>query len=304
MAFISYHTRRDFALLAPLLLSTLLTAQTVAPTPAKKAMFWKVSSRDNVVYLLGSVHLGTKGMFPLAKEIEDAFDRSAVLAVEIDINRIDFKKMQIEVTKLGLYPEGDTLWNHIRPETRTALEQFCTAFGAPVERFTTMKPWLISMSAEMLPVLKNGMDPNLSVDRYFLDKAKEKKRIVEIESADAQYKLFAGFPDDVQEKILLDEMKVAGRAQDKAKRMENAWIAGDAAALDRIGAEDPTGPPEVQRAVLQDRNPRMADAAEQLLKSQEIGFVMVGAAHMAGKEGIVATLESRGYKVEQVTLKP
>src|SRR4051794_3172389 len=59
------------------------------PAPAKKALFWKVSSGENVAYLVGSIHLGSKEMYPLAEEFENAFQRSAVLIVEVDINHVD-----------------------------------------------------------------------------------------------------------------------------------------------------------------------------------------------------------------------
>ena len=74
----------------------LLSAQELAtpqkPAPVKKAMFWKVSSKDNVVNLLGSIHAGSKEMYPLAKEIEAAFEESSTLAVEADIIQIDQQK--------------------------------------------------------------------------------------------------------------------------------------------------------------------------------------------------------------------
>ena len=54
--------------------------------------------------------------------------------------------------------------------------------------------------------------------------------------------------------------------------------------------------------MLQDRNLRMADAAEQFLKGKEAAFVVVGAAHMVGRDGVISILEKRGYKVEQVAL--
>jgi uncharacterized protein YbaP (TraB family) len=54
--------------------------------------------------------------------------------------------------------------------------------------------------------------------------------------------------------------------------------------------------------MLQDRNVRMADATEQFLKGKERAFVVVGAAHMVGPDGVVRILEKRGYKVEQVPL--
>jgi uncharacterized protein YbaP (TraB family) len=295
-------TRRAL-LLAPLLLVRLLPAQTDAPAATKKALFWRASSGNNVVYLLGSVHLGTKSMYPLAREIEEAFDRATAMAVEIDINRVDMRKTEAAILKLGIYPDGETLWKHISPETRKLLEEFCAAYKLDTERFVAMKPWLVTMSMAMVPLLKNGMDLSLGIDKYFLDKAKGKKRIVEIESTEEQFKMFASFPDDVQEKILAGALKDPGDAQAKAKRMENAWIAGDAAEIDRITTEKASAPAEVERAMLQDRNPRMADAAEQLLKSKEIGFVVVGAAHLVGKDGVVAILERRGYRVEQVTLQ-
>ena len=90
---------RRIAMTGSLLLAGLLAASQLvgagrrgcppAPAPAKKAMFWKVTSKDNVAYLLGSIHLGSKSMYPLPKEIEDAFEHSALLAVEIDINHVE-----------------------------------------------------------------------------------------------------------------------------------------------------------------------------------------------------------------------
>ena len=47
----------------------------------------------------------------------------------------------------------------------------------------------------------------------------------------------------------------------------------------------------------------MADVAEQFLKGKEQAFLVVGAAHLVGKEGVVTILVKRGYKVEQVPLK-
>jgi uncharacterized protein YbaP (TraB family) len=86
------------------------------------------------------------------------------------------------------------------------------------------------------------------------------------------------------------------------KRMRDAWSSGDADGLDAITRESSKTPEKISRAILQDRNPHMADAAEQFLKGKEQAFLIVGAAHMVGKEGIVALLEKRGYKVEQVAL--
>ena len=280
-----------------------VAAQPAAPAAAKKALFWKVSSENNAIYLLGSVHFGSKAMYPLPKEIEDAFERSAAVIVEIDLNHVDMQKTLEMIQQVGLYPGGDTLWNHVSPETRQQLEHFCDTYGMPAERLAMMKPWLVAVSIATIPMLKTGMVPDLGIDKYFLDKAKDKKRVVELESAEWQLKLLSGFPDDVQEKYLAAGMKDADKAVELSKVMQETWISGDVARLEKLLAENSTGPPEVQKALLQERNPHMADVAEQFLKGKEAAFVMVGAAHLIGKDGVLATLEKRGYKVQQVALK-
>ena len=143
----------------------------------------------------------------------------------------------------------------------------------------------------------------LGIDKYFGDKASGKKR-VGIETMEGQLRMFADFSDELAEKALSATLRNAASRRDRAKRTEDAWIAGDADALDKMLTEEGADqPPEIHRVVREGRNPRMADATENVLKSKDIGFVVVGAAHLVGKEGVLAILEKRGYKVEQVALK-
>jgi uncharacterized protein len=269
---------------------------------AKKAMFWKVSSDTNVVWLLGSIHLGSKDMYPLASEIEDAFRDAAVLIVEADIRDADMQKMQGALLAKGMYPGDDVLWNHISAETRASVERFCAKYGMPAEMVAKLKPWVVSLTAAALPMMKDGMDPSLGIDYYFLQKANG-KRVVEIESAEWQVNLISGFSDDLQDKFLAASVEDAASVQTNLKRLQDAWSAGDAARLDALIRETSRTPEAVTRAMLTDRNPHMADVAEQFLKGKEPAFLVVGAAHMVGKDGVVSLLEKRGYKVEQVAIK-
>jgi uncharacterized protein YbaP (TraB family) len=76
-------------------------------------------------------------------------------------------------------------------------------------------------------------------------------------------------------------------------------MSGDAEKLERRLAEMGT---EGMETLITGRNKRMLEAAEQFLRGKEQGFLVVGAAHMVGKEGIVRMLEKKGYTVEQVAL--
>ena len=46
-------------------------AATTAPVP----LLWKVSDRDNTLYLLGSLHLLKPSDYPLSADVDAAFDR-------------------------------------------------------------------------------------------------------------------------------------------------------------------------------------------------------------------------------------
>ncbi len=271
-------------------------------TPIRKALFWKVSSADNTAYLLGSVHLGSKEMYPLPKELEDAFEKSSALIVEVDINHVDQAKMQGFVMANGMYTGDDTLWDHISKDNRKRLEAFCEKFGLPAAAMAKMKPWMASMMVATLPMMRNGMEAGLGIDKYFLDKAeKSRKRIVELESAEWQLKLLSSITDQMLDQYL--ESMIVQDSLAEAKKLQEAWMSGDPVRVDKLVRESMAKSPEsLNKAMLGDRNPHMADIAEQFLKGKEQGFLVAGAAHMVGKDGVVELLRQRGYKVEQVTL--
>ena len=295
-------------LLTAFLLAGLATVPSLpaqdSPAAVKKGLFWKATSGANTLYLLGSIHIGSKDMYPLPKEFEDAFAASKTLIVEVDIGKVDMQKMQATVLARGMYGAGDTLWNHVDSDVRKQLEAFCDQYQMPAGMLAMMKPWLVSITIATLPMIKAGMDPNLGIDKYFIDKAEADgsgKNVVEIESAEMQMNLLSGFSDDVQAALLASSLKQAGNSLDQSKKIQDLWMRGDAAKVEAALHED-AGPPEVEKVLLYDRNPHMADVAEQYLRGKDQAFLVVGAAHLVGKEGVVSLLEKRGFKVQQVGL--
>ncbi len=300
--------RKQQRLLTALLLLSLVTlprlAAQDAPAAAKKGLIWRAESGGNTVYLVGSIHVGSKDMYPLPKEFEDAFAGSKTLIVEVDLSHLDMQKLQAMMLSKGMYAGDDSLWDHVSPETRKQVEQFCDKYQMPAMVIARMKPWLVGITAATIPMIKAGMDPNLGIDKYFLDKAGQdgqKKTVVEIESAEWQMNLLSGFSDAVQAKLLTSSLEEAGKSIERGKEIQDLWMSGDTTKLEAAMHEN-AGPPEVEKALLQDRNPHMADVAEQYLKGKDQAFFVVGAAHLVGADGVVHILEKRGYKVQQVTL--
>lgn len=280
--------------------SRLFSQETPVAKSKVTGLFWKATSGDKTAWVLGSVHLGSKEMYPLPAAIEDAFSRASTVLVEVDINKVDPKVTNQFVLSKGIYQGDDGLSKHVSQETLDALHAFCEQYNMQAGALERLRPWLVSITVTLLPLQKMGMTTALGIDKYFLDKAKDSKKVESIESAEWQFDLLSSIPENLQEKYLSNAVKQAARLNETAKEMQDTWIEGSAEKLDAILARSSREPAELQRKLREDRNPRMADALEACVKRDESCFLIVGAAHTVGKDSVVSLLEKKGFKLQQV----
>ena len=266
-----------------------------------KNFLWKVQSEASTVYLFGSIHLLKKENYPLSQTIETAFEKSDTLVVEANIQ--DQGKMNPQaIMEKGLYPPGDSIAEHLSPETYEMLKKETAQLGLPPEFFSMQRPWLLSMTLEAMELLKMGYDPRYGADNHFLSKAAGRKKILELESVDEQMNLLAGLSEREQELLLLltlKDLQTAAREVDQAVR---SWKSGDTKGMEAVMTkslqEDPKLAPIHERLILE-RNRKMASTVQGYLQRKGTYFVVVGAGHLTGEKGIIAELRKKGYPVEQ-----
>lgn len=268
-----------------------------------KHFLWRVQGKGGTVYLFGSVHLGKAGSFPLPRPIEESFDSSAILALEADPGAAMEPEMQQRMVLSALYTGGDTLRQHLSKETYDLAAREMARVGLPIEQFATAKPWFLAMTIEVMELQQLGYSPEYGIDVYFAGKARGTKKIVELESFDSQIGLLNGLSDREQDLFLLYTIEDLGTVRDEMDRLMRAWRTGDAREMERIVARALTESPEtkpIYEKLYYQRNREMAGRVEQFLQGKEKCFVVVGAAHLVGKEGIVEILRRKGYRVEQL----
>ncbi|MFT5161759.1 MAG: hypothetical protein ACI9FJ_000325 [Alteromonadaceae bacterium] len=66
--------------------------------------------------------------------------------------------------------------------------QYCKANGIPCERFERFKPWLVSVTLASISFMESGFDPGLGIDKFFIELAGGKKALIELETAESQFK--------------------------------------------------------------------------------------------------------------------
>jgi uncharacterized protein YbaP (TraB family) len=269
---------------------------------SNKSFLWKVQSKTNTVYVLGSIHYLKKEMYPLDEKIEKAFEQSEILVVEADVANISKEDIQ-KLMENAFYTENDTLQKNVSAETYGLVKKKLEELGASLEVANKYKPWFLGLNLVSLEALKLGFDPNYGIDRYFLEKAAERKKILELESLEYQFKLFSALSKKDQESFLLyilKDIKVLDRELDK---LVKAWSAGDEKGIELIMTksikEDKRLIPIYEKLVLE-RNKKMVSKIEEYLKEKETFFVIVGAGHLVGNQGIIELLKGKGFSLEQL----
>jgi hypothetical protein len=288
------------------LISIASLAQSTVYKPGAPVLMWKVSSGSKSAYLLGSVHLGDKSFYPLPGVIENAFAASSLLIVEVDMRKINPMEAQQLMAASGTYPLGDDLSKHIAPETETKLNAFLSSYGMPPALFGRYRPWMAGLTVSMLPMIKAGLNPNQGIDMYFLNKAGDKP-VEQLEDAAWQIKLLSSVPDRDSDKFLLSSLRQAEHSEETWTKLAKFWSEGAADKIDELTnaeeANDSADEKALSRRLREDRNPPMTERLEKCLHSPDSCFMIVGAAHAVGREGIVKELQARGYRVEQAVVE-
>jgi uncharacterized protein YbaP (TraB family) len=279
-----------------------VVCEQVAVCQDQKNFLWKVQSEGNTVYVLGSIHVMRQEDYPLHENIEDAFRKSDILAVEANINDIAKIDLQTLMEK-ALYPENETLKDHVSQETYEILKKETERLGLPLMLLERQKPWFLALSLTSMEILKLGLNPSYGIDMHFMSEASGKKKIVELESLEYQFDLLSSFDDDEQESFLLYTLRDLKVLEQELQSMIDAWKSGDTETLESIMKKSTSGDIDmssVYEKLITERNRNMAGKIEEYLEDDKTYFIIVGAGHLVGKKGIIEILKDKGYTVKQL----
>ncbi len=203
----------------------------------------------------------------------------------------------------AFYPANDTLEKHLSTETYEWVKKETSGLGIPIELINKQKPWFLSMTLVSLESLKLGFDPNYGIDKYFISKAEGKKKILELESLDYQIDLLSNLSDKDQELFLIYTLKDLNIMEQELDKLTQAWISGDTKGMETIltrSVSEDKRLSSIFEKLIYERNRKMVSKIEDFLRTKEVYFVIVGAGHLVGNQGIIEILKGKGYLVEQL----
>ena len=289
---------KQFAACAALV-ATLLPGVPIRAQPARN-FIWKIGSPTSAIYLVGSLHLLTKDYYPLSPALDAAFKDSDLLVEEIHLGEMEAPAAQLKLLTRGLLPANTSLDKVISPSTYALVTKRIGDLGLPIEPLKRFKPWMLAMTLVEMEWQKAGFDASLGLDRHFYDRATvEGKRVQGLETLDYQLSLFDDMAMEHQERMLAESLEDFDNERSNVLALTDAWKAGEAAKVERIVLDDVNDDPILYRRLLVDRNRNWLPTLDGLLARNGRAFVVVGAAHLVGPDGLLAMLAAKGYKVEQ-----
>lgn len=275
-----------------------------------KHFFWKVSDSDSHVWILGSIHFGDSSFYPLPKVIEQAFDSSAELAVEIDVSN-DSISTEIAKTsaKQGLLPKGKRLPDVIEKNTWKTVDSICAAWNFPSATLLMMRPWMAAMTLSAIAIQRTGIDPSYGIDAVMLDSAAMRGMpIVGLETAEEQISSLSGKSEDDSLGVyyLNTTLREIANLDSMVTQIKRAWKTGNDSLLNTAMNDGETSPDnekyeaEMEKNVYSNRNQKMAESIGQFLKENRSIFIIIGTAHLVLDEGnVLELLKQKGFKVER-----
>jgi uncharacterized protein YbaP (TraB family) len=281
-------------LLRLLPLALLLAACAPAEQDANPAL-WRIDGPDGEHgWLFGTIHALERPAKWRTEKVDAALKGSDRIVVEI-ANLADGAAVQQIFTRLATTPGEPPLSARLPASERGKLSRALAKTKMKDGDFGDVETWAAAMMLARadMPGAENG------IDRAVIASAGDRP-VEELEGAEAQLAIFDRLPEPDQRALLKAVVDDEGALGDDGPDLAEAWRKGDMARIARETQGGLLADPGLRAALFTGRNRAWTAQIAAMLSRGKRPFVAVGAAHMAGPEGLPAMLIAEGFTVIRV----
>ncbi|WP_421224426.1 TraB/GumN family protein [Aeromonas enteropelogenes] len=262
--------------------------------------FYRVSKGDEQHWLMGSIHAGKPTLYPLPEPVERAWQQSRALVMEVDMNSISQEQWQ-GMASLTQLNDGKSLKEYLPAELYQRTLMAGIRYGLDEATLSPLRPWFAAITLTQAAMAKTGFDSQLGIDQHFAGlAAKEGKPVVGFETLLEQLGYLASVGDN-QTLMLASTLDELPMLENAFTAVMKAWQQGDEATLINLLKEE-MAPPALQswmeQTLLAERNRNWLKKWPSLPNES---FIVVGALHLYGEQGLLAELEQQGWRITPLT---
>ncbi|WP_040280142.1 TraB/GumN family protein [Psychroserpens damuponensis] len=260
----------------------------------EKSLLWEISGNGltESSYIYGTIHMTCDAT--LSEGITKALDETSLLVLELDM---DDPKMQMSMMK-GMYmKDGKTIKDLVSEEDYLTISKLVKdQMGIPLDAMGNIKPFFIS--AMFYPKLLDC--PVQSYEEALMKVAHEQQEeVLGLETVEEQMSVFDEIPYEDQAIDLLRSAK-NNLADDTASFKELMALYNDKnieGMITMMETDKNLSTSKHSDKILYNRNKNWINKITDHAKKQPT-FFGVGAAHLAGNNGVIKLLRKAGYTVQ------
>lgn len=260
---------------------------------------WHISSGEQELYLAGTIHLLRQQDFPLPQPFENAYENADMVVFEADFTESAVVEFQHDLLARGLYPEGQSLRDRLRPGTWQSLVGWCNHRGVPIELLEQMRAELAMVNIELVELAQMGVN-QIGIDFIYMDRARaDGKPRGQLETPQQQLDALFSLPPGKEDELVRKTLEDIERTPAMMSGMLAAWRTGNVEELEHAMLDPMREYPEVYESLLVKRNEAWLPLLQRLLLTPETELVLVGVGHLIGPDGLLHALAERGFTVAQ-----
>lgn len=253
------------------------------------------------VFLCGTIHILRESDYPLPPAYDAAYAGARKLVFELPPGGPGGGDMNARMQKLAALPADVKLESIVGAGLADAVVKWASKHGVPASSMQGFQPWYLALMIAAVEYAGLGARPDKGVDNHFEARAeRDQKPGVGLETVDFQISLFSRLSDAQQKELLEQTLAEVKTMASDFEKLLAAWKEGDLPALQEMLFREAERYPDLMDLFLFDRNQAWLGRLEGFLKKGEHVMVLVGAGHLAGKQGLVELLKARGYDVQRV----
>jgi uncharacterized protein YbaP (TraB family) len=268
-----------------------------ADTRRDHGLLWEISKPGMAAsYLFGTVHSEDPEVVQLAPPVQQAFDRSGSVILEImmDMNAMIYSSTAMLMTDDRTLSEvvGESLYK----KTALAIQ----SRGIPELVLERMKPWAAATILSVPPP-----ETGLMLDLVLYQQAQAAgKQLHGLETIQEQLGIFDSMSENDQIQLLRDAVDNLDKIDRMNAEVLVLYKRRDLAGMQALNQRymndgDPGISRDLEQRLIIDRNRTMVERMQPYLQAGN-AFVAVGALHLPGDQGLLGLLDRRGYTVKRV----
>ncbi|ESQ77195.1 TraB/GumN family protein [Asticcacaulis sp. AC402] len=261
---------------------------------------WVIRDEDSTLYVFGTIHAMREGVTWMTPAIQERFDQSTDLWLEI-ADMDDTAKLQAVAMKYMFDPAGK-LTERLTADEASDLGRRLQACGASTQQLSIMRKWAVGLFLVQCQFKAMGLNPEHGIDLTLLREARAAAKTIHgLETIEEQMDILAPDTPDEDLKTLRMTLSEIDKTPEIIDPLISAWLAGDIEAMEkplvtRIADEDRDG---YERMIVQ-RNRSWVPRIKAILDGEGTVFIAVGTAHLIGDDSVIALLDQAGISAKPI----